>query len=64
MSDGVRSLVRDMSESEWEALAMDTLAELAWEPKPGTAIAPGSGERRSWDELVLVSRLRAAESAS
>jgi len=49
-----------MSESEWEAMAMETLAELAWEPKPGIAIAPGSGERHTWDELILVGRLRGA----
>jgi type I restriction enzyme R subunit len=52
--------IRDMSESEWEALAMDTLAELAWAPRTGNAIAPGSGERQSWDELILVGRLREA----
>ncbi len=51
---------RDMSESEWEAMAMETLAELAWEPKPGNAIAPGSGERQTWDELILMGRLREA----
>jgi type I restriction enzyme R subunit len=36
-----------MSESQWEALAMDTLGELAWEPLEGKKIAPGSGERES-----------------
>jgi type I restriction enzyme R subunit len=47
------SPVRDLSEADWEALAMETLAELAWEPKTGAAIAPGSGERESWSELDL-----------
>ncbi|MBI1758931.1 MAG: type I restriction endonuclease subunit R [Actinobacteria bacterium] len=50
----------DMSEGDWEALAMETLGELAWEPVAGTAIAPGSGERESWAELILAGRLRDA----
>lgn len=50
----------DMSEADWEAFAMETLAELAWEPVPGTAIAPGTGERESWAELILPGRLREA----
>ena len=37
-----------MSESDREQLALDTLAELAWEPKHGKEIAPGSGEREKW----------------
>jgi type I restriction enzyme R subunit len=52
--------VRDMSEAEWEALAMETLAELAWAPVPGARIAPGTGERDSWNELILPARLRDA----
>lgn len=39
---------------------MDTLGELAWEPVPGAAIAPGTGERESWSELILPGRLRDA----
>jgi type I restriction enzyme R subunit len=53
-------LVRDLSEADWEAFAMETLAELAWEPKAGAAVAPGSGERESWSELILPGRLRDA----
>jgi type I restriction enzyme R subunit len=52
--------VRDLSEADWEAFAMETLAELAWEPVPGAAIAPGTGERESWSELILPGRLRQA----
>jgi len=50
----------DMSESAWEALAMDTLGELAWQPMEGKRIAPGSGERESWAEPIIPDRLRAA----
>ncbi len=49
-----------MSEAGWEALAMDTLGELAWQAVEGKAIAPGSGERESWRELIIPGRLRAA----
>ncbi len=49
-----------MSEADWEALAMDTLGELAWLPVDGKRIAPGSGERESWRELIIPGRLRAA----
>ena len=49
-----------MSEAAWEALAMDTLGELGWEPVEGKRIAPGSGERESWAELIIPSRLRTA----
>src|SRR5690606_120991 len=52
--------LRDLSEAEWEALAMDTLGELGWKPVEGKAIAPGSGERESWSELILPGRLRDA----
>jgi len=33
------------------------LGELGWKHLPGAGIAPGSGERQSWDELVIPSRL-------
>ena len=50
----------EFSEAYWEALAMDTLGELAWEPIEGKRIAPGSGERESWAELIIPHRLREA----
>lgn len=49
-----------MSEEAWEHFFMDQLGELGWEPKEGKAIAPGSGERESWDEVIIPSRLRDA----
>jgi type I restriction enzyme R subunit len=46
------------SEAEWEQVALDLLAEpLGWQPKTGEQIAPGSGERDSWDELLVRPRL-------
>lgn len=50
----------DLSEAQWEALAMDTLGELAWVPVEGKKIAPGSGERQSWVDLSIPHRLRRA----
>ncbi len=52
-----------MSEAAWEQLVMDELAELAWEPRDGKQIAPGSGERESWSELIIPRRLREAIAA-
>ncbi|MGH3765386.1 MAG: type I restriction endonuclease subunit R [Pseudonocardiaceae bacterium] len=45
------------SEEQWEELAQEVLGELGWKPVHGSAVAPGSGERQSWDELVIPSRL-------
>ncbi|MYS72492.1 DEAD/DEAH box helicase, partial [Streptomyces sp. SID5926] len=47
-------------EADWEALALDELGELAWEPAPGNAFAPGSDHRKSWDDLILYPDLREA----
>ncbi|TGG84630.1 type I restriction endonuclease subunit R [Streptomyces albus] len=40
-------------EADWELLALDELAELAWQSSPGNEFAPGSGHRKSWDDLIL-----------
>src|SRR5580704_15870456 len=48
-----------MSEEQWEQFVLDELAELAWEPKTGTEIAP-KAERESWSELIISWRLRDA----
>ncbi|AZK95536.1 MULTISPECIES: type I restriction endonuclease subunit R [Streptomyces] len=53
-------LDRKMTESTWEHLAMDELGQLAWEVKEGKAIAPGSGHRKDWDDLILHDQLQAA----
>ncbi|MCG5463442.1 type I restriction endonuclease subunit R [Micromonospora sp. MED01] len=50
----------DLTEAQWEALALEALAELGWEPVAGSSIAPGTGERESWSELILLGRLRDA----
>ncbi|MGO1971416.1 MAG: type I restriction endonuclease subunit R [Propionibacteriaceae bacterium] len=42
-----------MNESAWEGWVLETLGELEWEPLHGPAVAPGSGERESWHEIVL-----------
>ena len=52
-----------MSEAAWEQFVMDELAELAWQPKDGKQIAPGSGERESWNELIIPRRLQEAIAA-
>ncbi|MFF9320241.1 type I restriction endonuclease subunit R [Streptomyces sp. NPDC014735] len=49
-----------MTESTWEHLALDELAQLAWETKPGKDLAPGTGHRRDWDDLILHDELQAA----
>ena len=46
-----------MSEADWEIVAMEHLAELGWYPVSGKEIAKGSGERESWDELIIPGRL-------
>lgn len=49
-----------ISEAKWESFVVEWFAELGWEPKNGKEIAPGSGQRDSWDELIIPSRLRDA----
>ena len=46
------------SEAAWEQVALELLSEpLGWLPKAGEQIAPGSGERDTWDELLIRPRL-------
>jgi type I restriction enzyme R subunit len=49
-----------MTESTWEHLALDELGELAWQTKPGKDLAPGTGHRRDWDDLILHDELQLA----
>nr|WP_243709533.1 type I restriction endonuclease subunit R [Micromonospora sp. 15K316] len=49
-----------MNEAAWEALALEQLGELGWEPGTGKDFAPGSGQRRDWADLVLFEDLRSA----
>jgi len=44
-------------EADWELLALEELAELDWLPAKGNELAPGSGHRKSWDDLTLYSDL-------
>ena len=48
------------SEAQWEQLAVEALAESGWIPLRGEEIAPGSGQRASWSDPVIGSRVAAA----
>ncbi|MBS1905482.1 MAG: type I restriction endonuclease subunit R [Actinobacteria bacterium] len=46
------------AESDWEDQALELLSQpLDWRPLRGEQIAPGSGERETWDELLIRPRL-------
>ncbi|MFI9536805.1 type I restriction endonuclease subunit R [Nocardia fusca] len=47
-------------EIDWEHLALDELAGLFWSQNDGNELAPNSGHRASWDDLILYSDLREA----
>ncbi|MGW0769730.1 type I restriction endonuclease subunit R [Streptomyces sp. NPDC002676] len=49
-----------LTESVWERLALQQLAGLGWTELRGEDIAPGTGRRAGWDDLVLYDELRAA----
>lgn len=49
-----------MTEAVWEHDALDELSDLDWTVKAGKDIAPGSGGRATWDDLILHDELRAA----
>ncbi|XVQ84867.1 type I restriction endonuclease subunit R [Microbispora siamensis] len=53
---------RAPTEEDWEQYALDWLADWGWLPVKGTEIAPGAdpAQRASWDELIIVPRLRQA----
>ncbi|MCW4465645.1 type I restriction endonuclease subunit R [Glutamicibacter sp. MNS18] len=48
------------TEADWESLALERLGDENWRPIQGEKIAPGAGERESWDELLIRPRLLAA----
>ncbi|MFC4603143.1 type I restriction endonuclease subunit R [Rhodococcus kronopolitis] len=60
MSEGAVMADHGLTEADWEQLALDTLGELGWKPMQGNEIAPDTGQRSGWDDLLLVPRLRAA----
>ena len=45
------------SEAMFEVDALDLLGELDWKPEEGKTLAPGSGERENWRDIVLRGRL-------
>ncbi|MGO2485172.1 MAG: type I restriction endonuclease subunit R, partial [Glutamicibacter ardleyensis] len=47
------------TEADWETLALEQLGDENWRPLHGDEIAPGTGERESWDELLIRPRLLA-----
>jgi len=50
--------VTALPESAWENDALETLAEpLGWRPAKGEEVAPGTGERDTWDDLLIRPRL-------
>lgn len=54
------SLQSGFTEADWENIALSQLSEQGWSPLAGSQIAPGTGERDSWDELIIRPRLLAA----
>ncbi|GAA2596305.1 type I restriction endonuclease subunit R [Winogradskya consettensis] len=49
-----------LNEAGWETLALEELFDLGWEPGAGKDFGPGTGQRQTWADLVLVEDLRAA----
>ncbi|MGC0365091.1 type I restriction enzyme R subunit [Rhodococcus sp. 27YEA15] len=49
-----------MNEAAWEQWVLDELGDLEWQPVHGATVAPGSGERESWHEIVLRGTLNTA----
>ena len=49
-----------LSEESLELIVQDHLAELEWQAGHGPDFAPGSGERDTWNDIVLRGRLRNA----
>lgn len=49
-----------MDEAAWENWALEILGEYEWKPTAGAAVAPGSGERESWHDIVLRGTLATA----
>lgn len=54
------TLQTSFTEANWEALVLKQLEAENWRPLHGDQIAPGTGERESWDELLIRPRLLAA----
>ena len=48
------------SEADWELMALEVLGDLGWAHLSGADIAPGTGERTTWDDPVIASRVKTA----
>ena len=46
-------MFKDFNEGQWEEHTLQTLAEYEWSTLRGPDVAPGSGERDSWHDIVL-----------
>ncbi|SCE69623.1 type I restriction endonuclease subunit R [Micromonospora chokoriensis] len=49
-----------LTEAGWEQLAREWFAEWGWKPVEGVDLAPRTGERLGWDDLLLTRRLHRA----
>ena len=49
-----------VSEAAWEEFTLEVLGELQWTPLAGADVAPGQGQRETWGDLVIPSRVAAA----
>ena len=49
------------NEAAFEVDALDLLGELEWQAVNGKELAPGSGERENWRDIVLLSLIHISE---
>jgi type I restriction enzyme, R subunit len=51
------SMQMPFTEADWEGLVLERLGDHGWRPIHGDQVAPGTGERAGWDELLIRPRL-------
>ncbi|MGP9837193.1 type I restriction endonuclease subunit R [Arthrobacter sp. 179] len=54
------TLQTSFTEADWEDLVLEQLGDQNWRPTHGDEIAPGPGERETWDDLLIRPRLLTA----